>query len=229
MKIGLLSDIHANRPALEAVLEDMPTVDLLVCLGDVVGYNPFPSECVEMVRHECDVVLQGNHDREIRNPERYDNNKQARAGLTYAQRELQDEQIEYLLALPAHQEIGEFLAVHSHPANLDEYVFPKDFPKMRPYLDDHDGIFLGHTHLQHEAVIDDRLIVNPGSVGQPRDGTAARYAVVDADTHEISVYGTEYAIQEVTREIKRTGLPDATAERLTPGDRGRRRDRNPWR
>jgi len=228
MKLGLISDVHANLPALESVLEDMPEVDQLVCLGDVVGYNPFPAECVDLVQEECEYVLQGNHDREVRNPETYSGNRQAEAGLRYANEELSDEQIEYLLERPEQIEIGDFLAVHSHPENVDEYVFPKDFPRMRPYLDDYSGIFLGHTHLQHEAVIDDRLVLNPGSVGQPRDGTAAEYAVVDTETMQSELYTTGYDIQETVREIKDSGLPDAAAERLLPETGGRRRG-NPWR
>jgi len=66
MQLGIISDVHANLPALDAVLDDMPPVDTLVCLGDIVGYNPYPAGCVERIRSECDVVIQGNHDRTIR-------------------------------------------------------------------------------------------------------------------------------------------------------------------
>jgi putative phosphoesterase len=231
MELGLISDVHANLPALEAVLDDMPEVDSLVCLGDVVGYNAHPAECVDLVQSECDYVLQGNHDREVRNPERYSSNRQAEAGLRYAEKELSDDQVEYLLELPEEVEIENVLTVHSHPENLDEYVFPGDFPEMRPYLDSYDGLFLGHTHLQHEAVVDDRLVLNPGSVGQPRNGTAAEYAVVDTESMESTLYTTGYEIQETVQAIKDAGLPDDTAERLLPESVGRKNERqrrNPW-
>jgi putative phosphoesterase len=229
MRIGLISDIHANLPAFEAVLDDIPEVDELVCLGDIVGYNPFPAECVELVRRECDYVLQGNHDREVEHPDEYSSNRQAEAGLRYAKKELRTEQIDYLLERPERVEVDGFLMVHSHPENVDEYVFPKDFPRMRPFLDDYDGIFLGHTHLQHEAVIDDRLILNPGSVGQSRSGTAAEYAVVDVESSESKLHMTGYEIQKTIQEIEKVGLPDATAERLVPESQGGCRSRNPWR
>ena len=229
MKLGLISDVHANLPALEAVLSDMPEVDELLCLGDVVGYNPFPAECVDLVREECDYVLQGNHDREVRNSETYSSNSQAEAGLRYAETELTGEQIDYLLERPEQVEVDGFLGVHSHPENIDEYVFPNDFRRMRPYLDGYNGIFLGHTHLQHEAVIDDRLVLNPGSVGQSRSGTAAEYAVVDTESMESELYKTGYSIQDTVQEIKDVGLPDGTAERLLPESQGRRRSGNPWR
>lgn len=234
MRLGLISDVHANLPALEAVLSDMPeSVDEVVCLGDVVGYNPYPVECLELVQEECDYVLQGNHDREISNPEVYRRNRQAYEGLKLAREELSDEDVQYLLELPEQTEIGDtgFLGVHSHPENVDEYVMPKDFPTVRPYLDDYDGVFLGHTHVQHEAVIDDRLILNPGSVGQSRDGNPqAGYAVVDTESLETDLRRTSYDIWKVVKEIERTGLPEATGERLLPSSAGRSRDRNnPWR
>lgn len=105
MRLGVISDVHANLPALEAVLEDMPDVDVLICLGDLVGYNPFPAECVDLVRKECDLVIQGNHDREVENPERYRGNKGAHAGLKLAREELSSQHIEYLQNLPERMEV----------------------------------------------------------------------------------------------------------------------------
>jgi predicted phosphodiesterase len=105
MRLGVISDVHANLLALEAVLEDMPDVDVLICLGDVVGYNPFPAECVDLVWEECDLALQGNHDREIENPERYRGNKGAYAGLKLASKELSSQEIEYLQSLPEKREV----------------------------------------------------------------------------------------------------------------------------
>ena len=229
MELGVISDIHANLPAFEAVLDDMPEVDELVCLGDIVGYNSFPGECVDLVLQECSYVVQGNHDRVVENPEEYSSNPQAEAGLRYAEKDLEDGQIEYLLERPEQVEVDDFLAVHSHPENLDEYVFPSDFSAVRPYLDDYKGIFLGHTHLQAVEKFDDGVVLNPGSVGQPRDGTEARYAVVDTESLEAELYSTSYDIQETVQGIRDSGLPEATAERLLPESQGRRRDQNPWR
>jgi predicted phosphodiesterase len=229
MELGVISDIHANLPAFEAVLDDMPEVDELVCLGDTVGYNSFPGECVDLVQEECDYVVQGNHDRVLENPEEYSSNPQAEAGLRYAEKELGDGQIEYLLERPEQVEVDGFLMVHSHPENLDEYVFPSDFPGLRPYLDDYKGVFLGHTHLQAVEKFDDGVVLNPGSVGQPRNGVEARYAIVDTESLEAELYSTSYSIQETVQGIRDAGLPEATAERLLPESQRSRRDRNPWR
>jgi len=72
MRVGLISDIHANRPALKAVLESMPNdLDGLVCAGDIVGYSAWPAACVDRIRETCDVVVQGNHDRDVPHPDSY--------------------------------------------------------------------------------------------------------------------------------------------------------------
>jgi diadenosine tetraphosphatase ApaH/serine/threonine PP2A family protein phosphatase len=89
---------------------------------------------------------------------------------------------------------------------------------MRPYLDDHDGIVLGHTHIQHEATIDGRLVVNPGSIGQPRDNDPnAAYAVLDTDTDSVELRRVEYPVERAQAFAERVGLPERTAERLAEG------------
>jgi predicted phosphodiesterase len=222
MKIGLLSDIHANLPALEAVLEDLPPVNTVVCAGDVVGYNPWPSECVERIRSVASVTVQGNHDRVVETPDRYAHNEMAHAGLKHADAELSAPQREWLRTRPERTDIagGAYRLVHSHPdpAERDSYVYPRDFAGLRPYLDDHDGLVLGHTHVQHGATVDGRVIVNPGSVGQPRDGDPdAAYAVVDTDRNDVDLRRTAYDVDRVRRKIDAEGLPPETAKRLSQG------------
>ncbi len=222
MKIALISDIHANLPALEAVLDDLPPVEDIVCAGDVIGYNPWPAECLERVRDVALITVQGNHDRAVEDPLRYGHNEMARAGLEHAQSNLTDEQIEWLVTRPQRTEFadGTYRLVHSHPdpQNLGTYVRPAEFPKMRPYLDEHDGIVLGHTHIQHEAMIDGRLIVNPGSVGQPRDGdSSAAYAILDTETQTVDFRRVDYDIDRVISTVEQTDLPVKTGTRLLDG------------
>jgi len=221
MKNALVSDIHGNLPAFEAVLDDVPDdVDQVVCLGDIVGYGPWPLECVRRVWQHCDVILQGNHDREFVDPEGYTDNRQAMKGLYYAQEKVKGRYREWLQNLPRKQDFleGEVLLVHDHPEEVDRYVMPRAFPEVRPYLDDYEACFLGHTHIQHEAVIDDRLILNPGSVGQPRDGDSrAAYAVVDTDSWETELCRVEYNIAKVQRTVEEVGLPSEIGDRLETG------------
>lgn len=219
MRIGLLSDIHANRPALEAVLDDLSSVDEIVCLGDIVGYNPMPGACVELVRDHADIVVQGNHDRLVKTPMRMGGNQMARAGLEYAQSELSGEQREWLQDLPRTAHVDEsYLAVHDHPTEQDKYVFPDDVASLSGLVDEFAGVCLGHSHVQDVSQVDGTVVVNPGSVGQPRDGNPqAAYAIVDTEAGEVELRRTHYDIDRVYHEVVLAGLPTATGERLFDG------------
>ena len=222
MKIGLLSDVHGNLPALEAVLDDLPAVDRIVCAGDVVGYNPWPAACVERIRSVAAATVQGNHDRTVETPRQYVHNEMAFAGLEYAAAELSEGQREWLRTRPEQVDIadGAYRMVHSHPDpdRRDAYVYPADFAGLGEYVEEYDGLVLGHTHVQHRERVDGRAIVNPGSVGQPRDGDPkAAYAVLDTETDELSLRRTAYDIERVRRKIEAEGLPADTARRLARG------------
>lgn len=222
MRVAFISDIHSNLPALQAVKEDIEQKDpdKIVCLGDVVGYNPWPSRCVELVQEMCDIVLQGNHDREVKNPESYKNNEMAYEGLKWSNEQLTGMQHQWLERLPEKKTVTfdgmTYVLVHSHPTELDAYVRPRDFPRMRPLLEtDESGMFLGHTHIQHKAVIDGKTIVNPGSVGQPRDNDSrAAYAILDTERNEVDFCRVHYDIQEVLDAVNHIGLPEKTGLRL---------------
>jgi predicted phosphodiesterase len=223
MRLALLSDVHGNLLALEAVLEDLDDdVDATICAGDVVGYGPWPVECVERVRETCSVVVQGNHDRTVETPAEYSHNEMAMRGLEYAKRELDDEARAWLADLPPRTTIarGRFRMAHSHPDpdQLGRYVQPRAFPKMRPYLDDYDGLVLGHTHVQHRAHVDGKLIVNPGSVGQPRDGNPdAAYAVLDVEDGSVDLRRVAYDVDRVIQRVEAVGLPRRIGTRLLDG------------
>jgi len=128
MRVGLIPDIRANLVALKAVLSEMPPVDMIICAGDIVGYNPWPRECLERVRSISSLVVQGNHDRNVETPHRYEHNEMALAGLELAQQELSDEQREWLADLPPWTEFSEgaYRLVHNHPDpdRLVTYVRP---------------------------------------------------------------------------------------------------------
>lgn len=220
MQVGLIADIHGNVPALEAVLDDMPDVDRIVCVGDVVGYNPWPAACVERVRTVAALTVEGNHDRTVRTPEEYSHNEMAQAGLEYANRELSEDQLVWLDGLPRKTTIadGRFLVVHDHPEVQDRYVQPSEFADLRPYLDEYEGVVIGHTHVQHQSTVDGRLIVNPGSVGQPRDkDPQAAYGVLDTDAGSVSLHRVEYDIDAVIDKVEATDLPPLVGARLLDG------------
>lgn len=223
MKFAAISDIHGNAVALQAVLNDIPEdVDTIVCLGDIVGYGPHPEECLELVRERCDIVIQGNHDRVISEGTLSDfrANLMAHDGAVYAQENLSPEQLDWLRELPEKADLSEnTLLVHSHPEHTDKYVKPGAFPRMRPYLDEYKALGLGHTHIQHSAVIDDRLIFNPGSVGQPRDNdTKAAYAIVDETSQDIDLRRVKYDIDKVVQDIEDSTITNRVGKRLYKGE-----------
>jgi len=223
MKVGLISDVHANLPALEAVLDDMPAVDRIVCAGDVIGYNSWPAECVERVREVAAKTVRGNHDRTVGTPERYRGNRMAEAGLEHAKASLSDDQRAWLDGLPRAETFAgdRYLLVHSHPAaeREDAYVYPEEFPTLDRHMGERDGIVLGHTHVQGKRAVADGVVVNPGSVGQPRDGDPdAGYAVLDTQTGEVDLRRVAYDVDRVSEAVADAGLPERTAARLYKGE-----------
>lgn len=223
MRLGVISDVHANVVALQAVLDDLPSVDDLVCAGDLVGYNPWPAECVEVVREACSATVEGNHDRNVPTPGQYAHNPMARAGLELANDRLSDDQKAWLRGLPRRVSLGDdrVLLVHDHPEHRDRYVYPGEFPALAPYLVDYDAIVLGHTHVQGTEEVADGHVVNPGSVGQPRDGDPrAAYAVLDIDAREVAVtlHRVAYDVEAVREAVAAAGLPERTGNRLIRGE-----------
>ncbi|WP_226482229.1 metallophosphoesterase family protein [Natrinema amylolyticum] len=221
MKVGLVSDIHGNRVALEAVLEDMPPVDEILCAGDVVGYNPWPGDCVDELRARDVPTVMGNHDAAVVEDAPFRFNGMAKAGVDHAKRQLSDEQLEWLADLPGERLEcdGRVKLVHGHPDDPDRYTrytYPEEFsPRM---LDDEDVLVLGHTHDQGARQFAEGIVVNPGSVGQPRDGDPrAGYAVLDLDALTVDTHRVEYDIDAVRNAVEDAGLPKRIGTRLARG------------
>ncbi|MEM4780882.1 MAG: metallophosphoesterase family protein [Halalkalicoccus sp.] len=218
MRVGLVSDIHANRIALDAVLDDMPPVDRLFCAGDVVGYNPWPAECLETVRERGIPTVLGNHDRAVASDTAFRFNVMAKAGVEHARRELSDEQLDWLARLPEERtELdGRVKLVHGHPENPDHYTYPDEFSS--DLLGEEELLVMGHTHVQAHAVYGTGIVCNPGSVGQPRDGDPrAGYAVVDLDNREVYERRVEYDVDRVIEAVSEAGLPERIGSRLREG------------
>jgi putative phosphoesterase len=218
MRVGLISDVHGNRVALEAVLADMPPVDRLACAGDVVGYNPWHADCVDAMRERGVPTVMGNHDRAVAGGTDFAFNSMAGAGVRHAREALDDDQLEWLAALPNERTVceGSVRLVHGHPDDPNRYTYPAQFgPHL---LDEEDVLVLGHTHVQHNERYDAGVVVNPGSVGQPRDGDPrAAYAVLDLDGLQVEERRVEYDVDEVTAAIASAGLPAELGERLREG------------
>lgn len=218
MRVGLISDIHANRIAFETVLEEMPPVDHLLCAGDVVGYNPWPAECIEIVRERGIPTVMGNHDRAVASDTAFRFNAMAKAGVEHARRELSEKQGEWLAGLPEERTIldDRIKIVHGHPEDPDHYTYPEEFSSA--LLDGEELLVLGHTHVQSHEIYEEGIVCNPGSVGQPRDrDPKAAYAVVDLDRMEVEEYRVEYDIETVIEAVEAAGLPRKIGSRLREG------------
>lgn len=218
MRIGIISDVHANVVALDAVFEDMPAVDALVCAGDVVGYNPWPAECVAAVRERGVPTVMGNHDRAVASGSAFRFNAMARAGVEYARERLDDDAMAWLNDLPETRLVagGRVRVVHGHPDDPDRYTYPEEFsPTM---LGGEDVLVTGHTHVQGHRVFEEGVVMNPGSVGQPRDGDPrAAYAVVDPDEGRVEERRVEYDIDRAVAAVEAAGLPSKIGTRLYEG------------
>jgi len=218
MRLGVLSDIHGNRVALDAVLADLPPVDGLVCAGDVVGYNPWPAACVAAMRERSVPTVMGNHDRAVASGSAFRFNSMAAAGVEHAREHLDDDALAWLADLPDERRVadGRLKLVHGHPDDPDRYTYPDEFsPRL---LGDEDVLVLGHTHVQGYERFDEGVVLNPGSVGQPRDGDPrAAYAVLDLDDLAVEIHRVEYDVDAVADAVGDAGLPDRIGSRLYDG------------
>ena len=255
MRLLLLSDIHSNLEAMEACLAVVPAHDLLVNLGDVVGYNASPNEVCERVRALDGAIVRGNHDRACSGlTDLAEFNLIAAMSARWTQTTLTAENLEWLRGLPQGPlQLGELAGlefVHGSPRDEDEYVLNPSTAAASFRLTDHaDKIFFGHTHLQGgfaydshgrvrlltpvfptgEDVVEftlplargERYLINPGSVGQPRDGDwRAAFALYESDGDapgEVTYYRVPYDVDETQRRIIASNLPERLATRLKLG------------
>ena len=227
MRVAVCSDLHANRPALEAVLDDCPPVDGWLCAGDVVGYGPHPGFCVDAMRDRDVPTVMGNHDRAVVTETGFSFNSSASDGVVYARRELTDDQRGWLEGLPTTLAAfdGRVAVVHGHPEDPDRYVYPalfagEDVEAARevPGAGDCEVLVMGHTHVQGHERTDEGVVLNPGSVGQPRDGDPrAAYSLLDLETLAVEERRVEYDVAAMVDAVRDAGLPEGSGTRLRKG------------
>ena len=211
-RVGVVSDIHANAVAFEAVRADMPSVDALVCAGDLVGYGPSPGSCLETIRSNSIPTVRGNHDQAVANGWGYE------SGDEYARDTLADEQLEWLQQRPLQRTLfdGRVKLVHDTPTDPGSWEYTRNFTS--DLLGDEDFLIVGHTHIQDAETFPDGVVLNPGSVGQPRDNDPkAAYAVIDLIDQAVTLHRVAYDIATVQHRIKLAGISDRNARRLKRG------------
>ena len=244
MRYLILSDIHSNWEALQAVLARAEgSYDQIACCGDLVGYGPDPNPVVDWVRQNVASVIRGNHDKAAVGLESLEwFNPIARAAALWTMRELTPENRDYVRMLRKGPLLLEgFQLVHGSPLDEDEYLIgTASAANAFPYVES-ELTFFGHTHLQGGFVWsanrmmmiarpkareemafqlspDVLYLINPGSVGQPRDGDwRSAYVVYDEENQLVTYYREPYDVAGVQDKIRRAGLPDALADRLGAG------------
>lgn len=221
MKTLLISDIHGNYEALKKVIS-LENWNKIYCMGDIVDYGPSNQECIDLVRKKADLVVRGNHDNAVA----FDMD----CGCGYEIKDLSQEvrkitvedvdqkSKEFLGNLPITDDRNHHLLVHASQDDLFKYLKPdtpkEDFEEFRDV--EQDLIFLGHTHLSMDRKIFGKRFINPGSLGQPRDGDIrAAYAVLEDG--EITFHRMEYDIESVIEKMREKHYPERAVRILKEG------------
>lgn len=243
MRYAIIGDIHANLAAFRAVLDDIKhrgEVAGVWCLGDVVGYGPDPHQCLELLRQTNHICVAGNHDwAAIGKIDTAEFNPEAAAASHWTARQLDQADVEYLGKLPLIVEEGDFTLVHGSPREpIWEYLTSTSLAKESFAYFNSPFCLVGHSHMplvfRHSEdgvcsgsrfLIDvgltlgrDRLIINPGSVGQPRDGDPrASYALYDSETRLVRLHRVAYDVTATQDRMVECGLPKRLVLRLSYG------------
>jgi diadenosine tetraphosphatase ApaH/serine/threonine PP2A family protein phosphatase len=243
MRYAFISDIHANLEALEAVLDDTDSqkIDEIICLGDIVGYGANPNECVDIVIKRCPITLLGNHDAaavEMLSTQHF--NVHAKIAIEWTTQTLRPEISETLRELPLKADIDQVTLVHATPyePNMWYYITSLEEAAFNFQFFDTRICMVGHTHIPIIIVLDDqkelyvhqessirlnehegsRLLINVGSVGQPRDrNPKSCYGIFDTETAEFSYRRVEYNIEKTQAKMKKIRMPEFLISRLEDG------------
>lgn len=241
MRLLVISDVHANLTALEAVLGDAPEYEAVWCLGDLAGYGPDPNACIERMRSLPGLIcLIGNHDMAAIGSiplSRF--NEDARLAAAWTKQVLDDESAEFLRSLPTHVAVDKFTLAHGSPRHPDwEYVLDESTADINFGAFETDYCLVGHSHMplifhrpgndgrtslrtvvcDAPVSLEPRMILNPGSVGQPRDlDPRAAYAILDLDTLTWEARRVSYDIVQIQERMLAAGLPERLALRLLAG------------
>ena len=232
MRIAVISDIHSNLEALTRVLAtiDRFSVDRIYCLGDIVGYGPYPNECIDLVRKRCHVVVKGNHDSGVVGETPLEDfNSYGRSAIIWTRKKITKERSTYLELLPFHAIEEDVTLVHASPASPAEWTYVFSWPAAEEAFQAFNTslCFIGHTH-SPVIIADDgtigalqrgkRYLINAGSTGQPRDGIpSACFALFDSESWTCTIERVTYDVKKTDRAIRARRLPPYLGIRLYTG------------
>jgi predicted phosphodiesterase len=238
VRIGLISDIHSNLHALDVVIDELEDCDKLICLGDIVGYGAYPNECVKKIKDGDIPCVLGNHDAaciDLLSLGWF--NPFAASAIRWTLDRLSGESLNFIRNLPRTYRTESCYLVHGSPREPTTEYLTSSIQAQKSFgLCDDQIILVGHTHaplvfMQREGIEEikplegdwisykrRRLIFNPGSVGQPRDGNPrASYSVIDTDSGRIGLFRTDYDVESARNSIIEEGLPERLGDRLLVG------------
>lgn len=240
MKYAILADIHANLEAFQAVLADIKErqADRIVLLGDVVGYCADPKECIRLAQQHIDLIVQGNHDEYSACEKPMDHfTPTAAETILWTRKQLNTAERSFLINLPLQRHTEHFLMTHASPWHPEHwhYVINRESAAYGFSAFNDRVCFVGHSHSpvmfsekgeiiqanryqQFHIKPGERYIINPGSVGQPRDKDPhASYITYDTESGFIQLHRVDYDIRTAQQKILNAGLPERNAYRLSSG------------
>ena len=245
--IAIISDIHGNFTALNKVLKEIEMygdeISDIMCLGDLVGYNPEPEKCVNKIRKVCSKVIAGNHDKAMVGELNTDWFRHSvKKSISWTQKHLSDSSKSYLRSLNTREDIeikgNKIILAHGSPDKDAPftYIFNKyDVQNIEPLIMNTNILFIGHTHVPFclyndgegwknitksniDIDPDNNYVINVGSVGQPRDrDPRASFVIYHPEENIINFKRIEYDIKEVQEKFTETDLPDEFSRRLAQG------------
>ena len=215
MKIGVIADVHSNIYGLKSVLKELEGIDIILSAGDIVGYYTFVNEVFDEFRKRNIQTILGNHDAYLLGMIPASASSIIQKSVEYTKKVINKDNFDYLKKIgKANLDIKidnlRIKMYHGSPWNkFEEYIFPnyQSFEKFKEI--DADLIILGHTHWPMIKKIGEKIIINPGSCGQPRDyDPRASFTILDTKTRNISIKRVDYEIDKVCQAVKRAGLDE---------------------
>lgn len=231
MRIAIISDIHSNLEALTAVLDEAKIIgyDELICLGDIIGYGPDPEACLDIVFDNAKMIIKGNHEHAIVHPGELSNfNVYARETILWTIENISEKYFRFLSYLKYDYFYENILFVHGSPTEYDEWHYISNYHDAARYFQDMTNplCFVGHSHIEgvykekdyDPFSIDNKTIINAGSVGQPRDRKPeASFGIFDLEKWNYTNYRISYDMNLTKEKIIKHKLPIFLADRLSKG------------
>lgn len=227
MRIGIISDIHSNYEALKEILPELTSeADEIYCTGDIIGYGPSPNKCIKLIEKNNVKCVSGNHDSAVLKPSQTSwFNRTASKAVNWTREKISEENKQFLENIPIKRTKENSYFVHGSPTNeLHEYLHPEKTSDykiknlFRHLPENIEIISVGHTHIPGKKQTNGKMLINSGSIGQPRDGNKkSSYGILDTDSKEFEIKRQKYDIEKTVSKIKKSKLPNSLGERLYQG------------